>query len=99
MEKLKMFSELTHFVGCNDFEEFVKHHYGREFSFVESKECGNNTDHAYTVTEDVSDFDDREIREFKESGYTSYCMPSTLLNDLCRRGLIESGNYVISVCW
>ena len=43
-----------------EFEELVEKEYGAPYSFVASEECGNDTDHSYTITGVVDEPDELE---------------------------------------
>ena len=71
------------------------------WSFPASEECGNDVAKTYTVERDESDDVDRdEVNAFEEKAKRSGMWVSgALLNEMCRRGIIEPGEYIIEVSW
>jgi hypothetical protein len=86
-------------VNYGDFDKFVNQVYGVNFDFVNSEECGNDTTHSFHgIDGEVDDYDQEDLDSFKENKKNSY-MTRILLNDLCKNGFIEPGDYYINVCW
>lgn len=83
-----------------EFNDLVKKTYNQDYEFVADMECGNDTQHTF---EDIninplSEYEQEEIAEFKSSGDTNYSA-RTLLTDMYINGVVEPGNYLITVCW
>lgn len=106
MNVQKHFSKETIFrIGEGGFEEVVESVYGHRIQLAtEEEELYNSVIKFDNVDGNVND--EAELTTFKEHGVyeedgmtckSEGCYPGTenLLNDLCRQGLIESGNYVI----
>jgi hypothetical protein len=85
----------------SEFEEIVKRVYGvKDYSFVATEECGNDSSHTFEVTEkeELDEWETADIAEFTEKGHKSY-VNYTLFKDLIRRGELEPGQYLVNVCW
>ncbi len=99
--KLKTEQKITFHVDYYDLEEFINHHYSPsiDFCFPADVESANDTSHTFELTfgDELSEWDLKKIEKFKQ-GKGSY-VTATLLQDLCNRGLIDPGSYVINVCW
>lgn len=92
--KYKIETKLTHYISYKDFERLVMDVYGKEYSFITGQEMGNDSDWATNVDDELSD-DDMEDLEIWDVSYNA----GTILNDLCRRGVIEAGAWVVQVSW
>jgi hypothetical protein len=101
MQTLKLTTVTVHEVGYTDLEVFVQAQYpgAREYSFVADQECGNDSDHTFSVEAAPLDAYDRgRVDEFAAGKHRSY-LTGAILNDLCHRGLIPAGTYLVKVCW
>lgn len=70
-----------------------------KYSFCESEEVSNDSEKLFyeIKVSEIGSVEEEEIKEFI-NGETLYRTRAALL-ELCRRGIIEEGNYLISVCW
>jgi len=89
-------------VNYRDFERLVKEVYGQNYEFIVDCECGNDTQHVYLCVggkgDDLDEYDYKRLDEFARTG--KYCwLAQTILADLCQRGIIDPGNYIIRVSW
>lgn len=92
-------SKVTHIkVKYDDLDRFIEHIYGvDEYSFVAEQEANNYSSYDFTVDGELDEWDEEELRKFVEK--KSDCGPATILNDMCRREIIEPGEYLIEVYW
>lgn len=82
-----------------EFEELIKKVYEQNYDYICDTECGNDSSQSYMVqSNELDKYDEKAINIFIESGRYNN-MVAVLLNDLCRRKIIEPGNYLIHVCW
>jgi len=100
----KKFVEHTYFtIEYSDFESIIRKEYKqKDYEYVADVECGNDSEQSYEVRDGDKYFDEYEqeqIEKFKEDQLQTSYMAETLLNDMCRRGKIKPGSYLISVCW
>lgn len=88
-------------VDYYELDKFIQTAYGiKEFSCVDDQEWNNNS--KYTVwaeKEPLHDFDQKKLEEFLSGKSRPDYMLRTLLNDLCNKGLLEPGKYLIAVSW
>lgn len=86
-------------IEASDLDNFVKEVYGQYFSFVVDQEARNDSTHSFPrIGEPLHEYHEKDLKEFIETGEHDH-LARTLLNDLCRKGLIEAGKYVVNVCW
>lgn len=83
-----------------ELEELVKKTYEiKNYSFIATEECGNDSTHSFNVErKSLRDFEQEYIDEMK-SGNPITCSNYAILNDLCNKEVLEPGNYLIEVCW
>ncbi len=83
-----------------EFDELVEATYGHKYEFAPDVECGNDSSPRFSVKkgEITSDWDKNELAKFIETGECSY-FAHMLFNDLCDRGVLEPGNYLVNVSW
>ncbi len=70
--------------------------------FAAAKEAGNGVYVEVTVTYGIDDEYDQEcFDKYLATGEDDlgYGLPDVLLSDMCRRGLIDAGLYLVHVCW
>jgi hypothetical protein len=86
-------------VDYNDWDKFIAEVYGvPDYSITADEEYGNDENHEFRARKEPLDtYDANKIVKLKE-GRGSYTT-SVLMNDLCNRGLIEEGTYLIKVSW
>lgn len=97
--------ELTiNIVNYGDLEDMVRIHYPEfsDYSFVASEEVNNDSTHLYrNITKNplVWNISDKDyFNEKKDRGDWMYAT-SNILFDLCSKGIIPEGNYLIDVSW
>ncbi|MBU4502168.1 MAG: hypothetical protein KKA79_06230 [Nanoarchaeota archaeon] len=77
-----------------DLEVLVNKIYGQVFSFEADEELGSEAYKLYKVDGNVSGYEEKGLINFKKDGSGMY-MTDILLNDMCRKGIIKEGNYLI----
>ena len=85
-------------VEFGDLERFISQEYGHLFEFAVDQESGNDTYYAFSVERELDDYERKYIQEFEKTG-TGVYLARALLNDLCIKGKIEPGEYLIRVSW
>lgn len=102
--KLKYREKLVLQVDYNDLNEFITQAYGltQPYEVVAEEEWGNDQSHTLLVEKRELDEDELEdivtMEATKGKRIPSYTT-STLLDDLCNKGLIEPGEYLVRVTW
>lgn len=81
-------------VDYSDLEDFINEHYKSDYEIVAANEWNNSSSYSFNVKkEELTDYDKEELADFK------YCCIHIILLDLCNKGLIEEGDYLIKVSW
>jgi hypothetical protein len=84
----------------SDLDNFINKEYGTKiYEFVADQESGNDVSHSFTVSGKLSDWDKKALKKFNVHYPAGGPITHILLNDLCRQGKIESGRYIVDVCW
>lgn len=98
LKNLEKFEVIS--VDYGDLDNLVKEVYNNEdYEFVADEEMGNDSQKLYKdITGSLEDYDEKELERFKSGERHSY-NTRVILEDLCRNGHIEPGNYLIKVCW
>ncbi len=87
-----------------ELDKLVKAHLGfSHYEFVPVEECGNDSAHQFSVVGKDDKwfyFNDHEeiMAKWKAGGHVMFSN-GNILNELCVRGVIEPGEYVVTVCW
>lgn len=93
-------------VDYHEIENLIDEHYGEEAGFKERfniaciEEQGNDTDLEIHVEKGECEGESEEGGHLtpKNGRYRNYST-QTFLNDLCDRGFIPEGDYLISISW
>lgn len=82
-----------------DLQDFIKDKLDVDYDVVGRNDmCNDMKYHFHDIEKDISEFDLKKYNKLK-SGESDYIDMETVFNGLCHDGLIEPGNYVVSVCW
>ena len=83
----------------NVFDQIVNRAYGKtDFSLVANEELSNDISKKYTILKKkLSEYDQKDLAQFIDSdkSWVSYI----LIQDLCNKGILEEGVYIINVSW
>lgn len=80
-------------------EQLIQRVYGVEYETVASEEWSNDSQHRFTVEKKPLDrWEQESFDSWKAGNGESYILGS-ILQDLCNRGHLEPGKYLITVCW
>jgi hypothetical protein len=85
-------------VDYNDLDNFIADAYGLD-TFEGTLESPNDSVHDYEVTGKVDEYQQEDIVEAIANKNTEYYMLGPILNDLCSKGKLEAGCYLVRVCW
>ena len=102
--QLAISTQTVHKVDSYRLEQFVNEVYApqgvTDYSFQADQLAGNDTTHEFNVENDPNDADSYDyFREWLESGGTTEYATNEVLNDLCRRGLIPAGTYLVDLSY
>lgn len=89
-------TEKTFHIDAFDMEEITEAVYGTRIEMLESN---NDTTHEYHVAPTVSERDQIRLDNSIIGGYLDYNSYGIILNDLCKRGLLEPGHYFLRMSW
>ena len=92
---------IYHTLDYKEWERVVAEVYEVEgWSFIADHESSNDCNHSFTVDgKSLTDWDEKEIEIFKKDYNEVGWITQALLNDMCKRGLVEPGVYLIVVSW
>ena len=86
-------------VDYNDLDRFIAHHYQLNY-FEGTLESSNDTSHSITVEkEPLSKWDVTDMEKILKDGNCEYWKLHIVLQDLCNKGIIEPGQYLVRVSW
>ena len=90
-----------HTVNHFEWERVVNEFYKPtpEWDFVSDHEANNDSDYSFNVDGKVDDRDEKRLEAFRKDSLSQSFMTRMLLNDLCKKGLIPEGVYLIRVSW
>jgi len=88
---------VSHFEWDRVVNEFYKP--TPEWDFVSDEEANNDSSYTFNVDGEVNEYEERKLEKFKKDSLSQSRMTHTLLADLCRKGLIPKGVYLIKVSW
>ena len=84
----------------SEFDALTKEVYGREYDFVPSEEANNDSEYYFpkVTAAGLDEYDSEQLRKFINGEEVNW-LTRALLQDLCFKGEIPPGNYLIRVCW
>ena len=99
--KMETKEVLYHTIDCYEWERVVNEFYKPtpKWDFVSNHEANNDSDYSFDVDGKIEDYEEKELEKFKANSNRTGWITQTLLDDLCRQGLIPKGVYLIQVCW
>ena len=88
--------EKTFQLDAFDLEKITQTVYGES---VEMLESSNDTTHEYTVSASVDKNSQQTLEKAIKNGYLEYWQYGCVLDDLCHKGLVETGKYFVRMSW
>lgn len=96
---LKFKRETLIVVDYGDLENFIDEVYDHDFELVADQELSNDVDKKMNIhPEELDEYDQAKLDKFVCGQNPSY-MLRILMTDMCNRGLIEAGTYLIEISW
>lgn len=95
--KDKFEKQISYSIDYGDLDDLIKEIYGVEFE--SALEQDNDTSLFISVDGQFDDYDETDFEFFLNSGEQGYNTLRILLNDMCRKDMIEPGLYIINICW
>ena len=88
--------EKTFQLDAFDLEKITKTVYGKSIEMLESP---NDTTHEYTVSTNADKDSQQTLEKAITNGYLEYWQYDCILDDLCKKGLLETGEYFVRMSW
>lgn len=86
-------------IDSDDLNNIIQQVYGvNDYELIADEEWNNNSAHDFNVTGKLSEYNDRQLEKFKETGRGSY-MIQEIVQDLARQGYLPLGNLTVEVSW
>lgn len=93
------FTIKTYFeIWYGDLDEILRTEYDAP-DYTVTLSQSNNSKIVISVENLPSNYEDSDLAEFLKTKSQEYYTTQMLLNDLCRQGKIDAGNYLINVSW
>lgn len=81
-------------------EQMIVSTFGKSYSIVEGEEFRNDSVKEYSIDNEENDeYALRKIEEFRTGKSDDIYLLRYFLRYFCNKGIIESGNYLVRVCW
>lgn len=107
--KKNIFSKKTVItVGYSDLEQFIEEKTGQKLHIPDLLEATNGSEHEVSVNKDDLEFDfdchkREKVEDFlfnsDDGNEPEYMTMNDVMCALCKRGIIEAGDYLIKVWW
>lgn len=82
-----------------ELDKFFEKVYGYEYEIAANHEASNGTNLTFCIDGKIEKWNEESLEQFKQTGRMGGRKTSILLNDLARRGIIEEGEYIVSISW
>lgn len=82
-------------MGYNELDQLISKEFGIDYECVPYEEWNNDESHQFNV--EAESMDAYDLKKFAKQKYDY--MTRSLLNELCFRGKIEAGEYIVKVSW
>ena len=94
------YKEVSYYeVEWTNLERFIEAVYGQKYDIVSDMEWSNDSEHSIKAEKRTfSQYEVDQLVAFRTTGKGGWIL-YILLDDLCNRGFIPSGEYLITVCW
>lgn len=97
---LKTEEKTVKIVDHHDLDDFISFHYSLPFSVVADQELNNYSYKMVTVeSKPLDEWEQEDLRRLSERREYSTGVLNALMTDLCNRGFLDSGSYLIRVFW
>lgn len=93
----KFEKQIVYSIEYSDLDNLIEKIYDVEFESAFFQR--NDSTLSVSVDGTLSDYDQKDLVEFFSTGIQKYNTLCLLLNDMCRKDMIEPGNYIINICW
>lgn len=102
MKELPIKTRKVLHVEATDLDDYIEEVYGLnpgDGNIAVIEEVGNDVALNFTVNNDHLTPDEQEVIDKIKPGHVPYYCLSIILNDMCIKALIPSGDYLVNVSW
>jgi hypothetical protein len=101
IKPLKVTQMKSYHIDYEEFDKYVQEVYGKSFNFASDQEASNYSIHDFSVSKKKLDvYNQKKMNAWLTGkGDEDSFVAGVILNDLCNKGLVKSGYYVVSVSW
>ncbi len=93
----KFEKQIVYSIAYYDLDNLINKIY--DIKFESALDQMNDSTLSLSVDGTLSEYDQKDLVEFFSTGIQEYNTLRLLLNDMCRKDMIEPGNYIINICW
>ena len=94
---LRLHAKYTYHIDAFGLEHITELVYGKKIKMLESP---NDTTHEYSIEgEGLDDYDQETLNEAIESGGLEDWNYDLVLEDLCEKGYVQPGKYLVRMSW
>lgn len=93
--KDKFEKRVVYSIDAFDLDEILQEEYNKNFETILDQD--NHSTLKIKVDGQFSKWDEKELESYESTGNQQYNTLRLLLNNLCRQGKIEAGDYLISI--
>lgn len=87
-------------VDWHDLENLIHKTYNVDYDFQADMGCGNDSSHDFNIKEGALDNWDRDrLKDFIDTNGRKIYMTRVLLEDMCNKGILSPGNYLIQISY
>jgi hypothetical protein len=91
-------TEHVYTIDSYDLDKIISEYINHPFEFVPTEEASNDTVHRFSVDTNAGKDESELVCRLRSGKQESYCT-SSVLDLMCRDGLLEEGIYMVEVCW
>lgn len=85
-------------IDSEELVELAEKQYGGSFEIIATEEWNNDSTHRFDVKPEVKEYAKEKEIKIRNGEYPMYCA-STVLNCLCKDGILKPAIYMVEVCW
>lgn len=92
--------KVVNYADYNELEKLLLENFpGIDPDLITREEWGNDEEHSFTVTGSLDAYDTELVAKYIAGEWTRWGTTQVLLDALCLRGIIPSGEYILDVSW
>lgn len=94
----KFLKETIFSIDYSDLNKIISSEYDCP-NYEVALEQPNDSAMTFYVEAEVAEYDEEDLQIFIETKKQKYNITGLLLDDLCRKGKIDPGKYLVNICW